>query len=33
MGDAMAVIFEKMSGLSKEGFAVNHPGGLLGKSL
>ena len=33
MGDAMAVVFEKMSGLSKEGFAVNHPGGKLGKSL
>lgn len=33
IGDAMAVVFEKVSGLSKEGFAVNHPGGLLGKSL
>ena len=33
MGDAMAVLYEKISGLSKEGFAVNHPGGLLGKSL
>ena len=33
MGDAMAVLFEKISGLSREGFAVNHPGGLLGKSL
>lgn len=33
MGDAMAVVYEKISGLSKEGFAVNHPGGLLGKSL
>jgi len=33
VGDAMAVVFEKVSGLSKEGFAVNHPGGLLGKSL
>lgn len=33
MGDAMAVLFESMIGLSKEGFAVNHPGGLLGKSL
>lgn len=33
MGDAMAVVYEKWIGLSKEGFAVNHPGGLLGKSL
>jgi len=33
VGDAMAVVYEKVSGLSKEGFAVNHPGGLLGKSL
>tara|TARA_B100000925_G_scaffold87749_1_gene63214 strand:+ start:5915 stop:6919 length:1005 start_codon:yes stop_codon:yes gene_type:complete len=33
IGDAMAVVFEKVAGLSKEGFAVNHPGGLLGKSL
>ncbi|MCO4793563.1 MAG: KpsF/GutQ family sugar-phosphate isomerase [Bacteriovoracaceae bacterium] len=33
MGDAMAVLFEEFVGLSKEGFAVNHPGGLLGKSL
>lgn len=33
MGDAMAVLFEKHIGLSKEGFAVNHPGGILGKSL
>lgn len=33
MGDAMAVVYEKFVGLSKEGFAVNHPGGLLGKSL
>lgn len=33
MGDAIAVAFEKFSGLSKEGFATNHPGGLLGKSL
>ena len=33
MGDAMAVLFEKYIGLSKEGFAVNHPGGILGKSL
>jgi len=33
MGDAMAVLYEDMVGLSKEGFAVNHPGGILGKSL
>ena len=33
VGDAMAVFYEKWVGLSKEGFAVNHPGGLLGKSL
>lgn len=33
MGDAMAVVFESLVGLSKEGFARNHPGGLLGKSL
>ncbi len=29
----MAVIYEYLVGLSKEGFAFNHPGGLLGKSL
>ena len=33
MGDAMAVLFESLTGLSKEGFAFNHPGGILGKSL
>ena len=33
MGDAMAVVFESLVGLSKEGFARNHPGGQLGKSL
>ncbi len=33
MGDAMAVLYENMVGLSKEGFAINHPGGILGKSL
>jgi arabinose-5-phosphate isomerase len=33
MGDAMAVLFESFVGLSKEHFARNHPGGLLGKSL
>jgi arabinose-5-phosphate isomerase len=33
MGDAMAVLFEMQIGLSKENFAINHPGGILGKSL
>jgi len=33
VGDSLAVVYEKYLGLSKEGFAVNHPGGLLGKSL
>ncbi len=33
MGDAMAVVYENFVGLTKEGFAKNHPGGLLGKSL
>jgi len=33
MGDAMAVLYESVVNLSKEGFAKNHPGGLLGKSL
>jgi arabinose-5-phosphate isomerase len=33
MGDAIAVFYEHIVGLSKEGFAVNHPGGFLGKSL
>ena len=33
MRDAMAVVYERMVGLSKEGFAENHPGGILGKSL
>jgi arabinose-5-phosphate isomerase len=33
MGDAMAVLYESQIGLSKEGFAFNHPGGILGKSL
>jgi arabinose-5-phosphate isomerase len=33
MGDAMAVVYEYLTGLSKEGFAINHPSGLLGKSL
>jgi arabinose-5-phosphate isomerase len=33
MGDAMAVLYENAMGVSKEKFAVNHPAGLLGKSL
>lgn len=33
MGDAMAVLFENVAHVSKEKFAVNHPAGLLGKSL
>ncbi|MBF0300507.1 MAG: KpsF/GutQ family sugar-phosphate isomerase [Oligoflexia bacterium] len=33
IGDSLAVLFESMVGLSKEKFAVNHPGGLLGKGL
>ncbi|MBC98835.1 MAG: hypothetical protein CME63_13895 [Halobacteriovoraceae bacterium] len=33
MGDAMAVLYENIIGLSREGFALNHPGGRLGKSL
>lgn len=33
MGDAMAVLFEAVTNLTKEKFAINHPGGLLGKSL
>ena len=33
IGDAMAVLYEKVIGISVEKFAVNHPGGLLGKSL
>jgi arabinose-5-phosphate isomerase len=33
MGDAMAVLYENVMGVSKEKFAVNHPAGLLGKSL
>ena len=32
-GDAMAVLYENFIGLSKEQFASNHPGGILGKSL
>lgn len=33
LGDAMAVVYEAWVGLSKEGFAKNHPAGFLGKSL
>jgi arabinose-5-phosphate isomerase len=33
LGDAMAVLYENVVGVSKERFAVNHPAGLLGKSL
>jgi arabinose-5-phosphate isomerase len=33
MGDALAVLYESIKGISKESFALNHPGGLLGKSL
>ena len=33
VGDAMAVLFESISGIDREGFAKNHPGGILGKSL
>lgn len=33
MGDAVAVLYEHLIGLSKEKFAINHPGGLLGKTL
>ena len=33
MGDAMAVVYEKQVGLSRENFAKYHPGGFLGKQL
>lgn len=33
LGDAMAVLFEAVKGVSREQFALNHPAGLLGKSL
>lgn len=33
MGHATAVVFQNFVGLSKEKFASNHPGGILGKSL
>lgn len=33
MGDAMAVLYEDVVGLSKEKFAIHHPAGMLGKTL
>lgn len=33
LGDAMAVLYENVAGVSKEKFATYHPAGLLGKSL
>lgn len=33
VGDAIAVVYESLKHLSKEGFAINHPGGRLGKAL
>lgn len=33
LGDAMAVMYESIVNLSTEHFAINHPGGILGKSL
>jgi arabinose-5-phosphate isomerase len=33
IGDAMSVVFEKFINLSPESFAINHPGGFIGKSL
>ena len=33
LGDAMAVLYENVLGVSKEKFAINHPAGLLGKTL
>jgi arabinose-5-phosphate isomerase len=33
IGDAMAVLYENVMGVSREKFAINHPAGLLGKSL
>ncbi len=33
IGDALAVIYQNVTGLSREGFALNHPGGVLGKAL
>jgi len=33
VGDALAVVYESLIGISKESFAQNHPGGILGKTL
>lgn len=33
LGDAMAVLYENVMDVSREKFAINHPAGLLGKSL
>ncbi|MEI8346341.1 MAG: CBS domain-containing protein, partial [Pseudomonadota bacterium] len=33
MGDALAVIYENVVGLTEGSFASNHPGGTLGKTL
>jgi arabinose-5-phosphate isomerase len=33
IGDAMAVLYENVAGVSREKFAIYHPAGLLGKSL
>ncbi|PIP95484.1 MAG: hypothetical protein COW00_15215 [Bdellovibrio sp. CG12_big_fil_rev_8_21_14_0_65_39_13] len=33
MGDALAVVFEQLTNMTKEKFATFHPGGLLGKSM
>jgi arabinose-5-phosphate isomerase len=33
MGDALAVLFQKVTKLTEKQFAINHPAGYLGKSL
>ncbi|OFZ24989.1 MAG: hypothetical protein A2381_13000 [Bdellovibrionales bacterium RIFOXYB1_FULL_37_110] len=33
MGDAMAVLYESIAGINREGYAINHPGGILGKCM
>jgi len=33
LADALAVVYEDIIALTKENFAINHPAGLLGKSL
>lgn len=33
IGDALAVLYEKAMNVSREKFAINHPAGLLGKTL